>query len=89
MLGYSNDRWTFTDVYCVDVSNTTRPISTMYPLLTGVHVSDENICIPPDIFIGKHNTTVQGNESKQEANEQFKKSICLENCNQFLVFIQY
>jgi len=41
--------------------------------LTGVHVPDNNIGIQLDILIGKHNTTVQGNESKQEANGQLKK----------------
>jgi len=64
--------WTFTDVYCVDVCNTKSPILTMYPLLTGVHVPDENICILPDIFIGKNKTTVQQNESKEEANKWLK-----------------
>jgi len=44
--------WTFTAVYCVDVCCTKSPILTMYPLLTGNHVPDKNICIPPDIFIG-------------------------------------
>jgi len=58
--------WTFNDVYHVDVSNTITPISTMYPLLTGFHVSDKSICILLDIFIGKQNTAVQCNEKKQE-----------------------
>jgi len=43
---------TFTAVYCVDVCCTKSPILTIYPLLTGNHVPDKNICIPPDIFIG-------------------------------------
>jgi len=64
--------WTFTDVYQVDVSNTRTPILTMYPLLTGLHVPDKNICIPPNIFIRIHNNTVKGNKSKQEAYEYLK-----------------
>jgi len=60
---------TFTDVYHVDVCYTKTLILTMYPLLTGVHVLDKNICIPPDTFIGIHNMAVKGIESKQEANK--------------------
>jgi len=58
--------WTFTDVCCVDFCNTKTPILTMYPLLTGVHVLDKNICIPPDIFIGKNKTTVQQMKVKRK-----------------------
>jgi len=56
-------------VYHVDVCCTKTPISIMYPLLTGIHVPDKNICVPPDIFIGIHNTIAKGNQSKQEANK--------------------
>jgi len=58
----------FTAVYHVDVCCSKTPILTMYPVLTGFHVPDKNICIPPDIFIGIHDTIAKDNKSKQEAN---------------------
>jgi len=45
--------WKFTDIYHIDVHCTNSPICTLFPLVTGVHVSDEQICIPPDVIIGK------------------------------------
>ena len=45
--------WKFTDVYRIDVLYKNSPICTLFPLLTGVHVSDEQICIPPDVIVGK------------------------------------
>ena len=45
--------WKFTDVYCIDVLYKNSPICTLFPLVTGVHVSDEQICIPPDVIVGK------------------------------------
>jgi len=77
--------WTFTDVYHVNVCYTIIPILTMYALLTGVHVPDKNICIPPDIFIGICNTAVKGNESKQEANKWLKNLFVKNCCNQIAI----
>jgi len=58
----------------------------MYPLLTGIHIPDKKVCVPPDIFIGIHNTAVKGNESKQEASKQLKnlfvKKLLQSNSNQ-------
>jgi len=44
--------WKFTDVYRIDIQGYNVPIPTNSVFLTGVHVSDSNICIPPDIMVG-------------------------------------
>jgi len=60
---------TFTAVYHVNICCTKSPILTLQPLLTCSHVADNNICIPPDIFIGICDTIAKGKESKLEANK--------------------
>jgi len=58
MLDEKRQLWRFNDVYKIDVCHTSTPIFTMYPLLSGVHVSDKHICIPPEVFFGKQNDMV-------------------------------
>jgi len=43
--------WNFTDIYQINIQYGTNLVHTQYPILTGVHVKDKHICIPPDIFI--------------------------------------
>jgi len=43
----------FTDIYCIDVMANIDPIVSLLPLLHGVHVDDNNICIPHDVIVGR------------------------------------
>jgi len=47
----------FTDVYRIDVQNNGSIMSTLTPVLRGVHVKDSSVCIPHDIAIGRTNPT--------------------------------
>jgi len=57
---------TITDIYHIDIHCMCTPIFTLFPCITTVHSIDTEICIPPDIIIGKQNGTVQGNKKKSE-----------------------
>jgi len=52
---------TFTDVYCIDVSCNSTPVSTLQPTLKGIHVNDNQIFIPHDIIVGRWNDLVLSN----------------------------
>jgi len=39
---------------------------TLFPCITAVHNIDADICIPPDVIIGKLNGSVQGNKTRSE-----------------------
>ena len=41
----------FTDIYRIDVTSQDNPIETLLPVLRGIHVKDDNICIPHDIIV--------------------------------------
>jgi len=48
----------FTDVYRIDVRNHCNLLSTLQPILKGVHVNDNHICIPHDVIVGRQNKLV-------------------------------
>jgi len=45
----------FMDIYQIDVWTTCSTISTLTPVLQGVHIKDSSVCIPHDIAIGQKN----------------------------------
>jgi len=48
----------FTDVYHIDIRNHCNLLSTLQPILKGVHVNDNHICIPHDVIVGRQNELV-------------------------------
>ena len=58
--------WKFTDVYRIDIQGCSIPIPSNSVYLTGVHVSDNNICIPPDIMVGCKRRHIKDVPSKTE-----------------------
>ncbi len=49
----------FTDIYCIDVSSRNSSIEILAPILHGIHVKDENICIPHDIILSHSDCVIQ------------------------------
>ena len=52
---------TFTDVYRIDVRSNCSLVSTLQPIVEGVHVMDSNIFIPHDIIVGRQHDLVLSN----------------------------
>jgi len=65
--------WKFTDVYRIDIQGYNVPIPTNSVFLTGVHVSDSNICIPPDIMVGCKRRSFKDTPTKAELYVCLKK----------------
>jgi len=62
----------FTDVYWIDVQKMDSTISTLTPVLWGVHVKDSCVCVPRDIAIGRTNPT-SDNYTQQHNNILLQK----------------
>jgi len=68
---------TFTDVYCIDVQSNCTLVSTLQPIVKGVHVNDNHIFIPHDIIVGRQNDLVLSNDNTK-ANYSFLQKIFVE-----------
>jgi len=53
----------FTEVYRVDVRGHCNLVSTLQPILKGVHVNDNHIFISHDIIVGRQNDLVLCNDN--------------------------
>jgi len=58
----------FMDIYWISVTSVTNPIITLLPVLCGIHVGDKDICIPPDVIIGRSDYRIRCTESACESN---------------------
>jgi len=57
-----------TDIYRITVTSVCNPIIMLLPVLCGIHVHDKDICIPPDVFLGRSDCVVGSIESASESN---------------------
>jgi len=56
--GIGGQLLSFTDIYRIDVMANIDQIVSLLPILHGVHVDDNNICIPHDVIIGREECLV-------------------------------
>jgi len=64
---------TFTDIYRIDVSCRNNSIETLTPILRGIHVSDDNICIPHDIILCDNDCKIQQDGMVEKNNKVLRK----------------
>jgi len=65
----------FTDIYWVHVHSICNPILTLLPVFQGIHVSDSNICIPPDFVIGQSPCMACNKNTTEENNALLRKAL--------------
>jgi len=58
----------FTDIYRINVTSNVDPIVSLLPILHGVHVDDNDICIPHDVIIGKEECLVDFSGNVRKCN---------------------
>jgi len=62
-----------TDIYRLTITSVCNPITTLLPVLCGIHVHDKDICIPPDIFLGRSDCVVRSTESAGTSNSRLRE----------------
>jgi len=67
----------FTDIYRIDVTSQDNPIETLLPVLCGIHVKDDNICIPHDIIVSRKEIAIR-QERSININNKYLRNIFVE-----------
>jgi len=72
--------WKFTDVYCIDIHCCNFSDSLNMITLTGVHVPDCHICVPPNVLTLSDKCWISYGKSQKDNNESLRQHFVKELC---------